>query len=139
MTALAVDPGKTWCGYARGYLEHITECGLHPSDAHPLSVRGNDTAVCEIPQVYHGRNRVDPADLIAVAAAAGRACALHTVRYVKPAAWKGQLPKNVQHARMWAALTPEETEIVRGVSCLQSLRHNVYDAVCLLLTTYGRM
>jgi hypothetical protein len=47
---------------------------------------------------------------------------------VKPREWKGQVPKDVHHARLVKTLTPEELAMVEA-SAPPSLRHNVLDAV----------
>jgi hypothetical protein len=47
---------------------------------------------------------------------------------VKPREWKGQVPKDVHHARLVKTLTPDELAMVEA-SAPPSLRHNVLDAV----------
>ncbi len=134
---LAVDPGVHQCGYARGDGARLTAAGMHETAGRPLRW-DHGTAVSEIPQVYQGR-KVRTSDLVDLAAAAGRVCALHSVRYYRPGSWKGQVPKKIHHARMWEKLDENETAILKALDVPKGLRHNVYDAVCLLLRAYGRM
>ena len=69
---------------------------------------------------------------------AGRWCGVYSTigvvsHYVEPAQWKGQVPKEIHHPRVWAALAPLEQSLVHeacnGVA--PSKRHNVLDAVGL--------
>lgn len=142
-----VDPGVHGSGVA--YFETGALVSAEYRHA-PLFAR--ESCVCEIPQIYpHGAKagrRVDPQDLIALAVAAGRMTGQVPTRYVLPAEWKGQVPKDVQHARMWKALSPAEQVILRAVVPCRtpksarpslSLLHNVYDAVCLGLKMEGRL
>jgi hypothetical protein len=88
--------------------------------------------VIEVPQVYTRGRGGDPNDLIDLACVVGAVMAnfngaIYTYR---PAQWKGQVPKEVCHARARARLTPEEIAIV-AANCPPSLAHNVWDAVAL--------
>jgi len=47
---------------------------------------------------------------------------------VKPREWKGQVPKDVHHARLVKTLTPDEMAMVERAAP-PSLRHNVLDAI----------
>ena len=53
------------------------------------------------------------------------------MRFVSPAAWKGQVPKKIHHPRILRSLSEVEREIVLDVLDLlpASTRHNVLDAV----------
>jgi hypothetical protein len=96
-------------------------------------------------QVIYPHSKADPNDILTLAREAGRvagscAAAGATVRWVKPAEWKGQLPKDVCHRRVRALLTDEERAILtrdcRGMPA--SKRHNVLDAVGIGLWALGR-
>lgn len=89
--------------------------------------------VIEVPQVYPaGRGKGNPNDLIDLSCVAGSCMGLAggAVTYYLPAQWKGQVPKDICHARAMAALT--DTEKCSIVLCRPAgLMHNVYDAVAL--------
>lgn len=99
----------------------------------------------ELPQVYSaGKQSGDPNDLISIAAVAGAwACAASRAgvpfTLIRPAAWKGQLGKAITHDRMIAALTPPELAAYAGIDCIQSLMHNVDDAIAIGLAQQGRL
>lgn len=144
---ITVDPGKrgsgvAWWG-ADGRLL-TAEYRIEPLPA------GNDgwRCVCEKPRVYDkpvrikGRLvRIDPDDLVEVAIAAGRITGQRATVYRFPAEWKGQVPKEIHHARVKARLSSAELHTL-GL-CLNyvtpSLRHNVLDAVALGMKELGRM
>jgi hypothetical protein len=88
--------------------------------------------ISEVPQVYRaGASKGDPDDLIQLAGVVGVFSALFTATTytgVKPREWKGQVPKDVHHARLVKTLTPEELAMVEAAAP-PSLRHNVLDAV----------
>lgn len=134
---LCIDPGVKWCGAARFLSGALVQAWLH--DSSETAVGAADLGVVEIMQVYAGR-KVPPADLIRVTAAAGRAAGLcREVLYQEPREWKGQQSKAAQHRKMWAALSAEEIQILEGLTCRPSLRHNVYDAACIGLRYLGRL
>lgn len=99
----------------------------------------------ELPQVYSaGKQSGDPNDLISIAAVAGAwACAASRAgvpfTFIRPAAWKGQLGKAITHDRMIAALTPPELTAYAGIDCIQSLMHNIDDAIAIGLAQQGRL
>lgn len=107
---------EAWMGYASGHIP----------DTDP------EHFISEVPQVYRaGASKGDPDDLIQLAGVVGVFSALFsatTYTGVKPREWKGQVPKDVHHARLVKTLTPEELAMVEA-SAPPSLRHNVLDAV----------
>lgn len=137
MGMLCVDPGKHWSGCARFIGGRLASAWLHDTAGPPAVRRGGPLAIVEIPQVYRNRP-VRTADLIDLAAAAGRVAANHEAQYRRPAQWKGQLRKDIQHARMRKVLDAGELAIVDAITCAPSLRHNVYDAICIGLSHLGR-
>jgi hypothetical protein len=91
-----------------------------------------ELVVCEIPLVYPGRAAKgnDPNDLIQVAISAGAAMsACSRAVSVTPSEWKGQLPKEVHHARIDGELTLPMRMALRKVA--PDKRHNLLDAIAL--------
>jgi hypothetical protein len=101
--------------------------------------------VHERPQIYQrGKSKGDPNKLLDLY---GQACTLAGEMHVRrvellPAEWKGQLPKDVHHARILAGITPEERE--RIPHCRISAKnphgidHNILDAIGLGLFHFSR-
>jgi hypothetical protein len=98
-------------------------------------------------QVIYPRSKARPEDIVTLAVSAGHAAGVCSVVYpaavvhwVAPATWKGQVPKDIHHTRVWAILADRERAIIdlacRGVA--PSKRHNVMDAVGLGLYTLQR-
>ncbi len=60
--------------------------------------------------------------------------------YVEPGQWKGATPKDISHARIWAALTADERALLAkaGEGVAPSKRHNIVDACGLGLWAVGR-
>lgn len=144
---VAIDPGLHHCGVAlftpEGTLTHA-ELVKNPVDmpgclnAWPMAaavasrVGGFVTeVVVEIPQVYPGRQKGDPNDLIDLAAVVGGCVAVLGGRSYayRPAQWKGQTPKDVTTARAKAKLSATEQGAIE--QCQPHLMHNVWDAVAL--------
>lgn len=96
--------------------------------------------VVELPQVYtRGSSKGDPNDLVDLAFSAGRLVGNATnLRTVRPREWKGQLPKNVHHARVRKALSAAELAVLDACNVPVSKRHNVLDAVGLGLWALRR-
>lgn len=88
----------------------------------------------EWPQVYKYRgSKGDPNDLLPITAVIGGLIPHYgmSVRLVKPAEWKGQVPKEAHNARTLAGLTQTEKGVLEATKCAASLRHNVIDAIAL--------
>lgn len=134
---LSIDPGID-TGYAlwRGYGQ-LLACGV--ADPRRNCPEGIRSVIIEKPQVYEARNsKGDPNSLIALAIQVGEYKGFFeerraTVALIRPHDWKGTLPKEVHHARLWEALSPAEQAVVsqagRGVA--KSRLHNMLDAVAL--------
>lgn len=124
------DPGSGRLGVARfdedGELVYVNNI----IDRHPC-----DVVVVELPQVYlHGRMVGDPDDLIGMAFTAGRIVSLIScgeVVTVKPAEWKGQVPKDIHNARTMAKLNEYEREVLEHSGVPKHLKHNLIDAIGL--------
>lgn len=156
MKIVAFDPGVS-TGWAL-FKDKLVACGLITWDgwnaeapefreawfATVEEFAPNRVAVVELPQVYRAsQSKGDPADLIDTAFRAGMLaswvqpwCAIKTVM---PREWKGQLPKEVHHRRILAALTPEERAVLDACEAPRAKMHNVIDAVGLGLWQQGRM
>ena len=146
---VSLDPGLRGCGVAYwnedGSLAHVAYLRnpVKKGDG-PAAWMGYDGTtgfwyttrvehfISEVPQVYRvGASKGDPDDLIQLAGVVGVFSALFTATTytgVKPREWKGQVPKDVHHARLVKTLTPEELAMVEAAAP-PSLRHNVLDAV----------
>ena len=101
--------------------------------------------VIEYPQTYGGRAaKGDANDLIGITLVAGAILGLvqAPTRLVRPAEWKGQVPKQTIHGtnpielRARGKLSPAELE--RMDLLHKRLQHNVWDAVGIGLATLGR-
>jgi hypothetical protein len=104
--------------------------------------------IIELPQVYKashqvgGKSKVDPDDIINLAGCVGTI--IGTLHYPKttiyrPYQWKGQVPKEICHARAIKALSTEELKVVDAGLPAKSLAHNVLDAVAIYLKHVGRV
>lgn len=154
-TLLSIDPGLRNVAVAEwhdGELVHATlvanpNKGRGPSawrDAASavISELGSDVyteAALEVPQVYRqGLQKGDPSDLIELAGVDGALTAFLSAQVTGylPARWKGQVPKDIHHARILKKLTDSEKS---AIICPQkSLLHNVYDAIGIGLFHLGR-
>jgi hypothetical protein len=155
---LAVDPGLRGCGVALfndGQLQHAeyvigSAAGVRAGAWQPMAeaVRlwatyrtlEDTTLVVELPQVYvRARSKGDPNDLIDLAAVVGALVAYFPVgaTVYLPAEWKGQVPKEIIHARAASALSAWETRQITYPK-RKGLAHNVLDAVALGLCHLGR-
>lgn len=107
--------------------------------------------ILERPQAYQrrpGKTKGDPNDLILIAIAGGvvlgtvmeHSDIITEVELVRPAEWKGQVPKEISHRRMFANLTKAECAVATSAAATIpiSLRHNCYDGIALGLWALGR-
>lgn len=142
---VAIDPGRCtgWAITDGGGCVH--DAGVTTVDRGlPFALHGA-TLVIEVPQVYRAAmSKGNPNDLIKVAIEVGRwieraRIVGADVIEVHPATWKGQIPKEVHHARILRELRPEELARLGGCMALpESKRHNAMDAVGLALWRAGR-
>jgi len=155
ISVIAIDPGKDtgWAFFRRGVL---TASGLivekdfstYYDELEALCRTHWDVdmvGVVEKPRIYDRRRwKGDPNDLIDVAVKAGASA--HALSYssavelVTPQEWKGQQPKNVNHAQTLVRLISEELEVLNKAKEKISLKkiHNVLDAVGIGLWRLGR-
>jgi hypothetical protein len=154
---LSVDPGLNGCGlglFREGLLEQGTYVEAHSRAQRSagwlamvgavrdfIGARPVATLVVELPQVYiQARQKGDPNDLIQLSAVVGGLCVAFERSNQKiylPAEWKGQVPKEIVHARAVQRLSEDE----RGrISCRKkALLHNAMDAVSIGLKFLGRL
>lgn len=141
---VTIDPGLQ-TGWAIWSLSGLVACGLGDprSSSRHVVVSSNpdadlisDTWI-EAPVIYP-RSKARPADIMKLSRTAGEWFGTYRTlgvepHYVEPAEWKGQVPKDVHQARVWADLDLDERDVVneacRGMA--PSKRHNVLDAVGL--------
>lgn len=159
-TVVAIDPGLTCAGLAVFVDEKLTFV-----EAIKTRTKGNqvvraaaiakaaialapeaDVVVVEWPQIYQrdsGKTKGDPNNLLPLAAICGAVAALAwpaDVIPIRPAAWKGQIPKTTKTgdnpiaARALARLSSDERALLSG----RKLPHDVFDAIGLGLHWLGR-
>jgi hypothetical protein len=143
VNVLAFDPGLCTgvCHLSPGYVR----CGILDDETwgywFDLANNRSATVYIEKPVIYP-RGHKRPNDLITLALRAGElagACPSTPVRYVEPAEWKRQLPKDVCHGRILEKLTPSErTQIDNVMKLVDSKRHNALDALGIALWATGR-
>lgn len=137
MRYLAIDPGVDtgWCTFDRE--GRVLACGLgFPARSELECVKH---AVLERPQVYRPeQSKGNPNDLITLAIQLGRYVErLSTFgiesTLVLPSRWKGQIDKDIHHARVIKTLSPDEARVLAPAlaNVPKSKRHNVLDAVAL--------
>lgn len=138
MKLVTIDPGTEQAGFAlftEGVLvraELIVEKGTTKEQrawkvAKKLGAlyEKDSELVIEHPQVYT-RGPGDPDDLLALALVVGGVLALcDGGEIVRPAQWKGQVPKKIMSARILKALSDEERILTDKIKN----NHNVLDAI----------
>ena len=132
---VSIDPGIT-TGWAIWNDEGLLDCGLgDPRSSEKHKAEHVHDVWIESPVIYP-RSKARPADITTLARGAGRWAGRYDVlaveaHFVEPAQWKGQVPKDIAHARMWDRLQPLEKNIVERAckGLAPSTRHNVLDAV----------
>ena len=148
---VAVDPGVHNSGWSSFVEEddgswRLVEAGFIPSDlwiSQPLKVwpYENLTLIIEKPEKYPTKNiyHDDLANLSAVVDMLEEYAREHSwqIEKVKPAAWKGQVPKKVHHLRITNELSQLELDSIWWPTA--SLSHNVLDAIGLGLYQVKRL
>jgi len=161
---LAIDPGVRGCGAAlfehrmlvkASYVANVAfkgearaveaaEMAEQVKRHFPLSLHA---AVIEWPQVYAGairagKSKADPNDLLALTAVAGAIATKYIgteIFTVRPAEWKGQVPKSIVANRVWDCLEGVEVDVLKVASRdAGRLAHNIVDAVGIGLCYIGR-
>lgn len=140
---IAVDPaarGFAWARYVNGVL---TSCGTGTVADLPVLLPDSGAQwTIETPQNY-GTFGVAHKDLDRLretvraveAHAKSNGCA---VAFTKPFSWKGNVPKQIHHRRIYGRLEQIEQHVA-GPAEGPRYDHNVYDAVALGLWAVGRV
>lgn len=155
---LAIDPGTKATGWAVFDGRKLSMAGLLRAKdaAHMAQELALLSSSLRLPAAYYGlyierpqvysryRTQADPNDLIGVALVAGAALGIFSpfaqgVSMPRPMDWKGQLPKEIHHRRIFAELDLEERRGVELGGVPKSLIHNVNDAIGLGLWAVGRL
>lgn len=139
---LSVDPGSC-TGWAYWRSNKLVKCGVCSPESFrqvvpPEAFVTSKLGVIELPMVYQ-RSKAPPKDIVRLAVRVGiltekmLAGGIPSVVELCPTTWKGQVPKDIHHARLFAALSASEQEVVRacGAGIAPSLRNNMLDAVGL--------
>lgn len=150
---MTIDPGLA-TGWALWRGTTLVDCGLDDprrSELHVVNPPGEyvgDVIVdawIEAPVIYP-RSKARPADIMNLCRQAGEWFGTYRTlgveaHYVEPAEWKGQVPKDIHHARVWAVLSDDERSVVTtaGNGVAPSKRHNILDAVGLGLWVAKRL
>ena len=141
-----VDSGSGPYNLARALFADgtLSVCGLWGSNSGELWVPWEcDEAIVELPQVYP-RSKVDPNDLIVLAASAGRArqaIGWAKSSFVLPREWKKTLAKDTMLVRIVEALTDEERRVFFRVKdkLPEEAHGNIIDAIGIGLWKLGRL
>lgn len=145
-TLLALDPSVTATGWAffedgkvkdAGVLSRVDE--FRGTELQVFRTTRPDILVVEIPQVYGRNSMVDENDLIAVAVTAGvfiGSIICKELVTVRPAKWKGQVPKSIHNERVLAKLSADERDLLLDIP--KSKLHNAIDAIGIGLWHLGR-
>ena len=168
MNTLVIDPGIHGCGAAYGvdktlkavaYIRGRSETKIDRWILWRQMALNVDTwapalkaeeLVIELPMVYlasHQRGTktsVNPDDIVELATCVGTIIGTSRcsrVKIYRPYEWKGQVPKEICHARAIKALTASERAVIdTGISNVpKSLQHNALDAVAMFLKHVGRV
>lgn len=139
----AVDPGKV-AGWAQYTAKKLTACGIFSDWKYPQIWHSGyeQTFVMEIPRIYPHRSKGDPNDIVDLALTTGeirghfRAAGCHIIEAF-PRTWKGQVPKEIHHARVLKQLADDELRLLNAEARKISktnpngFDHNMLDAVAL--------
>ena len=139
----AIDPGRT-SGWAQFTAGKLSAAGTFRDHDYPaVWHRGFDqTLVLEIPRIYPHRSKGDPNDIVDLALTVGEIRGHYrplVTRVIEtfPANWKGQVPKEIHHARVLRQLADDELRLLEGEKRKVSKTHphgydhNMLDAVAL--------
>jgi hypothetical protein len=141
---LAIDPGKRHCGWAYFQDGQLLGCGVIEGKD-PLAVAQNlveftdiplqvDTLVIENQQVYGGRIKTDPNDLLPLAQCVGAIRALVPCEKFlnpTPVTWKGTVPKAIFTERIEAGLSESERQLVDSAKLTKKYRVDCLDSIGL--------
>lgn len=98
--------------------------------------------VIEGQQVYPGRSKADPNDLLPLAETVGGVKArisAFTVLHPLPRDWTGSVPKEVRHRRLLGRVDDATLELIRNIKAPKGELHDVLDAIALGFWALGRL
>ncbi len=144
---LAIDPGRDTGWALFRAMDQLLACGVGdprkfgpgwPVGAGHLQA-AVQTVIIERPTIYTSRNmKGDPNDIVTLAIGVGEYKEYFQSRgarvsMIEPRSWKGSLPKDVHHARVWGELGDSDKNVVAesGRLVAPSKRHNMLDAIAL--------
>lgn len=138
---LAFDPGFSKPSAWALYADTEFSCGALYDVRRPLYFIDVQRVVIETPRAYEN-SQVRKEDVTNLARAAGelggraKQAGIRDVQYVYPQDWKGQVPKKIHHARVYAALTADEKTRwpTKGKGS-----EDIRDAICLVMWAAGRV
>ncbi len=106
---LAIDPGENTGWALFDSARRLFACGLGTPD--PVPMGSLDDVVIECEQL-RGRSEKNPNSILLMARNAGewfgRYADIAPVRYIRVVDWKGSTPKDIDHRRTFAKLSPSE-------------------------------
>jgi hypothetical protein len=139
----AIDPGLT-SGWAQFTAKKLSGAGVFREHDYPaVWHRGYEqTLVIEVPRIYPHRSKGDPNDIVQLALTVGEIRGHYRPQVTRivetyPASWKGQVPKEIHHARVLKQLADDETRILApharrfSKTHPHGFDHNLLDAVAL--------
>jgi hypothetical protein len=130
----SIDPGVKYLAEAIWDGHTLTKCRLVKMGEPKTPA---DMAVIEKPQVYK-MAAARSADIVDLAIAAGIISSYYPRTVWRlPASWKGQVPKPIHHQRILQQLTPQEKDLLVGLT-KGELKH-IMDAIGLGLVHTGRL
>jgi hypothetical protein len=145
---IAIDPGEVtgWAVFLDGKLAALGVAAPGGNVLDQYLMRHSALApivVIEEPRVVPGTPSAR--DIVRLSMTAGRwlerayLVAGVDAELVTPSAWKGQVPKQIHHKRIVAALDADELRRVEALRCAASKVHNAIDAVGLGLWRLARL
>lgn len=138
-TVVAAKYVKNECREERGPKAWVSMASAVSSfvDAHLAHNKGPLALVQEVMKVYP-KQKGDAADLLELNGVNGAIAALvpaNTYQAYFARDWKGQVPKEIHNSRIEAKLQTAEAAVIDSI---QSLRHNVLDAIGIGFYYVGR-
>lgn len=159
---LAIDPGADTGWAVFDTCRRLTACGLIQTPArlagHVPPYHDYDRVLIECAEL-RGRSEKNPNSILLMARVAGEWAGHHRTHrpeYIPPTDWKGATPKDIDHRRTFAKLSPEELRaLVAGCTGISprsaaidvairvglssaDKRQNVLDAIGIGLWGVGR-
>lgn len=141
---LSIDPGVDTGWALWRDSDQLVACGV--SDPREKVTGQVGFVILERPQVYRARlSKGDPNNIVTLAIQVGRYAQWFESRGAHiamciPHDWKGNLPKDIHHARVWGELSPAQRDVVNrcGQVVPPSKLHNLMDALALGRVAFQR-